>query len=1034
MKKKLFAIIMSFCMAWAMLMPAQIFAEGESGGDQPGSGDPTSGEVVDTGMISEPFLQQDLLALSDAGKLEIPDSMGEEAGVSITKPEGSGGLMFTGAKAQLSSGKIRITDMFDFSGDKVGRISFDGLGDRKLAVSIEFYLDDEETPFAIVPLRNQMGKSGWTRDGLRTNEYSGPEITGEHSVSIRIVDNSSKTDDSVIQVLLRSLEFARCTVPVMYFDIDETEGTIAAMNADEAHDTECYGGVDIKVPEGFVSEYSKKPEDSKDMHLELEYIRGRGNSTWWADKKPYKLKLEDSTDLFGMGKNKHWLLIANRYDNSQMRNRMTYWLGAQLGLKYTPELIPVEVVMNGEYYGLYYLCEQVRVGKNRVNIKDLEDDPHDLTVETGDPNITGGYLVSMEPYGDESVPDNAFNTVEGVNFYLEHPSFEEYKNKAQLDYIRGYFQKTEDAIFGEDFKDKDGKSYSEYLDLDTAVDYHWIQMLSLNGDAYCSGSTYLYKDRDSKLCWGPLWDFDYVAWGDLEYNHYTVDGFNINMAWFDRMMRDPSFAQKFVERWPVIKAKMAEITEQGGLLDQYYAQLETSKTYDYEKWGAYNEGGGYYTGDGYEYRYDPAENMAEGEAAQGKEAAGEGNSGEGAAGEAAGGEGIDGEGTGGEGAGGEGIEKERTFREEVEQLRGWINQRVEWVDENVNDLIPVEHTITFKAGSKIIETRIVTGGDPLGSLPDAPEKNGYVFAGWHSQDDVWVDEFTDVFEDMVLTPFYIKLDKAVKAEKIYLKNYEKTLTVYDEDFYIDYTIMPENAYNRTVKWKSSDKSIAEVNSYGGIIPKKPGTVNITAYIKDGPKAVCKVTILGEDEYASDASSIAPDKTKITLKKGKYTQIRVKGSPAGSNLPWLEWISSNKKVVTVDDFGIVKARGTGSTDIFLLAPDIKKVKRIHVTVVSSKKANTMKAKGKTVAVKYSKLKKKTRTVKAKKAFSIKKAKGKVTFKKKSGKKKITVTRSGKIKIKKGLKKGKYKVRVKVTAAGNSIYKKKTETVTVTVRVR
>ena len=101
---------------------------------------------------------------------------------------------------------------------------------------------------------------------------------------------------------------------------------------------------------------------------------------------------------------------------------------------------------------------------------------------------------------------------------------------------------------------------------------------------------------------------------------------------------------------------------------------------------------------------------------------------------------------------------------------------------------------------------------------------------------------------------------------------------------------------------------------------------------------------------------------------------------------------------------------------------------------AKYANPLKAKGKTVKVKYVKLKNKNQTVAQKKAFSIRKAQGKVTYKKSSGNKKITVAKNGKITVKKGLKKGTYKVKVKVTAAGNANYKSSTKAVTVTIKVK
>ncbi|MBR3738059.1 MAG: hypothetical protein IKN26_04905, partial [Eubacterium sp.] len=101
---------------------------------------------------------------------------------------------------------------------------------------------------------------------------------------------------------------------------------------------------------------------------------------------------------------------------------------------------------------------------------------------------------------------------------------------------------------------------------------------------------------------------------------------------------------------------------------------------------------------------------------------------------------------------------------------------------------------------------------------------------------------------------------------------------------------------------------------------------------------------------------------------------------------------------------------------------------------AKYVNPIKASGKTATVKFKNLKKKNQTVSQKNAFSVSKAQGKVTYKKSSGNKSITVSSAGKITVKKGLKKGTYKIEVKVTAAGNNTYKKGTKTVTVTIKVK
>ena len=108
---------------------------------------------------------------------------------------------------------------------------------------------------------------------------------------------------------------------------------------------------------------------------------------------------------------------------------------------------------------------------------------------------------------------------------------------------------------------------------------------------------------------------------------------------------------------------------------------------------------------------------------------------------------------------------------------------------------------------------------------------------------------------------------------------------------------------------------------------------------------------------------------------------------------------------------------------------------YKTSYNTKAVNTLKVKAKTVTVKYKQLKKKTQTVKRSKAISISGAKGTVTYVKASGNKKISVNKkTGKITVRKKLKKGTYKLKVKVKAAGNSRYKSVTKKVTVKIKVK
>ncbi len=129
-------------------------------------------------------------------------------------------------------------------------------------------------------------------------------------------------------------------IPVLNINIDETAegyGTIEQMNSSPDHSAECTGTIKLDVPDGYKGDYSDVALNGTE-NLELEYIRGRGHTTWMEDKKPYKLKLKKGADLLGMGSNKHWILLANAKDETLLRNRIVYYIARRMGLEYTPKM------------------------------------------------------------------------------------------------------------------------------------------------------------------------------------------------------------------------------------------------------------------------------------------------------------------------------------------------------------------------------------------------------------------------------------------------------------------------------------------------------------------------------------------------------------------------------------------------------------------------------------------------------------------------------------------------------------------------
>ncbi len=265
-------------------------------------------------------------------------------------------------------------------------------------------------------------------------------------------------------------------------------------------------------------------------------FKGRGNWTWNGfDKKPYRIKFDKKQAVLGMPSNKHWCLMAHADDClGFLKNYAGYKLSEALGLKWTPKAVPVELVMNGEYYGLYFLTEQVRVGSNRVNITEQEDNATD--------SVSGGWLVEIDNYYEEGNVTLYEDNNQQVWITMKSP---EILSAQQRTYIEDQLNGLNNAIWG----NKEADVW-ERLDLEEAVKYYLVQELLEDCESY-HGSCYLYKDRDrngqtEKWYFGPVWDFG---------NAY-------NRGWDTWIYDSPQFAQYWIGQlatWPQFQAKLKEV-------------------------------------------------------------------------------------------------------------------------------------------------------------------------------------------------------------------------------------------------------------------------------------------------------------------------------------------------------------------------------------------------------------------------------------------------------------------------------------------
>lgn len=306
-------------------------------------------------------------------------------------------------------------------------------------------------------------------------------------------------------------------------------------------------------------------------------IKGRGNYTWTGfDKKPYRIKLTDKQPLLGMNKSKHFALLAHADDARDkkgfLRNAAGFELSKLIGMAWTPEAKPIEVVLNGDYIGLYFLTETIRVDKDRVNIVEQEDE------ETDPAKITGGWLVEIDNYDDD--PHITIKEGDGHTMWFTYKTPEKLSNEQEI-FLGNEMSRLDDLIYG----NKNSDELWQYLDMDALARFYIVQELTDNYESF-HGSCYLYREMGDGQKWkfGPVWDFgssfnrdksQYLFEGDVWHNH-----------WIPEVCKFPAFMEYVKKIWnefyPTEFSKVFTFTS------EHLNLLQTAASVDAKRWSEYS--------------------------------------------------------------------------------------------------------------------------------------------------------------------------------------------------------------------------------------------------------------------------------------------------------------------------------------------------------------------------------------------------------------------------------------------------------------
>ena len=218
-------------------------------------------------------------------------------------------------------------------------------------------------------------------------------------------------------------------------------------------------------------------------------LKGRGNSTWGADKKPFQIKLSNKDGFLGMKPGKKWVLLADFYDPTHLRNETAFYLERVIGEKYPVESRYANLTIDGEAQGLYLVTSKIEIGKNSVDLRDKL-----------------GILVEL----DNLHLDDCTFSVKHTCIVAKDVVAEDDMGLAKDEFMAS-FNELEGLLDGGEYAD-----IERLIDVDSFAKYYLLSEFTVNPDAYVS-SFFMYKDGlEDKIHAGPGWDFD-LTFGNQEW-------------------------------------------------------------------------------------------------------------------------------------------------------------------------------------------------------------------------------------------------------------------------------------------------------------------------------------------------------------------------------------------------------------------------------------------------------------------------------------------------------------------------------------
>jgi hypothetical protein len=411
-------------------------------------------------------------------------------------------------------------------------------------------------------------------------------VAGENVIAVQVLNDSASGSDLYFNLRLYVAQGGNYDIynnAYRYkkqYAVDSVGFPLVIIETDEYGIP--YRNVRVKALMGIIDngedEYNT-PSDSCNVFYGPVDIEVRGQSSAEFPKRSYRFELKDEYDgdsnvtLLGMPANDDWILFGPFHDKAQFRNKMMFDLGRKLG-HYQPRSEFCEVILNGEFIGLYAITETIKRGDDRVDIARLR------VTEISGIDVTGGYILKYDkPNG----------------FQIDYPKPHDLQPE-QNDYIIDYMKKYNAMVFTDDFWDS-AKGFRRYVDEVSLVDYMIMTEFCKNGDGYVV-STYFSKDRadrDDRLHFGPLWDHDLVFGNTIFQEGNLTDGWQFEYPnpteyiYIKRFLEDEAFAELFKSRWHMARESFLSNENLEFYIDSMVNYLAGPVQRNYEVWPVIGE-------------------------------------------------------------------------------------------------------------------------------------------------------------------------------------------------------------------------------------------------------------------------------------------------------------------------------------------------------------------------------------------------------------------------------------------------------------